>query len=329
MYSKKTEHRLLLDVLIIHTMGSVDDMNNKQVEESIKRCYSTWGESYYHDFYTNAAAYPPVQRDIIKSLLRDAKVKNVLEAGCGPASLLRDFIDLGVDLYGFDLTPEMLAEGKKVFLKQGLNPDNLWQGSVLNPGSFIQPHGEKKTFDAAICIGVLPHIPEDCDVPVIQNLRDSVAPGGLVVIEARNQFFSLFTLNRYSHNFFVNDLIRLDELRNKAGDQVDVLDNAMTELASHFSVNIPPIQKGKAGEPGYDEVLSRTHNPLLLKEQFESTGFHDVKLLFYHYHCIPPMFSSGISNLFIRESIAMEKNPSDWRGMFMASAFLIAGKKND
>lgn len=303
-------------------------MDQKKIEDSIKKCYSTWGSTYYNDFYTEKASYPPVHRDIIKSLLREAKVQSVLEAGCGPASLLRFFTDLHIDLYGFDLTPEMLNEGKRVFKEAGLNPDNLWLGSAIDPASFEQPLGKKPPFDAAICVGVFPHIPAECDTKVMANLRNAVPPGGLVVIEARNQLFSLFTLNRYSKDFFLNELIRVDDLKRKPGCENRKFDGAMNELLQHFSVNIPPIRKGMADEPGYDEVLSRTHNPLVLRQQFERAGFSDVEVLFYHYHCIPPMLSNEISDFFVKESIAME-NPHDWRGYFMASAFLLVGKRND
>jgi hypothetical protein len=91
-------------------------------------------------------------------------------------------------------------------------------------------------------------------------------------------------------------------------------------------MDLPPIRTGKEGEPGYDQVLSRTHNPLLLSQQFANTGFKNVRTLFYHFHCLPPMLQSRFPDFFRAESLAQE-NPEDWRGYFMASAFLIAGER--
>ena len=51
-----------------------------------------------------------------------------------------------------------------------------------------------------------------------------------------------------------------------------------------------------------------------------------MRTLFYHYHCLPPMFESAMPELFRRASLAME-NPEDWRGHFMASAFLVVGRR--
>ena len=89
---------------------------------------------------------------------------------------------------------------------------------------------------------------------------------------------------------------------------------------------LPPVRKGKAGEPGYDEVLSRTHNPFELKALAEPQGLVDVEILFYHYHRLPPMVEHLVPGLMRAESVAME-NPRDWRGHFMASAFVLAGRR--
>jgi len=74
-------------------------------------------------------------------------------------------------------------------------------------------------------------------------------------------------------------------------------------------------------------VLSRTHNPLVLKEQFEAAGFRDVHLYFYHFHALPPLYGEQAAEFFRAESLTMEQDPEDWRGYFMASAFLLAGKR--
>lgn len=302
-------------------------MSQKEIEDAIKSCYSTWGTTYYDEYYGPGAAYPPVHRDLIRNLLIEAKVRSVLDAGCGSASFLRELAGSEMELFGFDLTPEMVREGRRVFREKGLSAENLWEGSVFDPNAY-QPPGRKKkiAYDSAICIGVLPHIPAAMDEEVIANLQRVVRRKGLVIIEARNQLFSLFTLNRYSYQFILEELIRDETLRKRiAGDASD-LEGVFREMQAHFRMDQPPVRKGKVDEPGYDEVLSRVHNPLVLKQQFIAAGFEDVKLLFYHYHCLPPMFEAKMPEFFRRESMAME-DPADWRGHFMASAFLLAGKR--
>lgn len=187
-----------------------DRKERTQIEDSVRRCYSTWSTSYYRDYYRSGAAYPPVHTGIVRDELVKAKAGTLLDAGCGPASMLQDLGDLGLERYGFDLTEEMVAEARRVMSAQGLDDDRVWMGSVLDRDSFRIPAGG---YDAAICFGVMPHIPAEHDETVLRNLTAAVAPGGLVLAEARNQLFALFTLNRYSRDLFRDVLIGEKGLR--------------------------------------------------------------------------------------------------------------------
>lgn len=297
--------------------------NGAHYQNQVRDCYRTWSGSYYNDYYAGQEAYPPVHRDLVRTLMQKHGVRSLLDAGCGPASMLRDLADIVDDLYGFDLTPEMIEEARRVMAGLGREPDRFWQGSVLEAGDFAAP-GTAANYDAAICFGVLPHIAAEDEGKVIANLRGAVRPGGLVALEARNQLFALFTLNRYGHELFTQVLSRSEALLAQAGEDEKALEKGLRQLAGHFRLDLPPIRRGSAGEPGYDQVLSRTHNPLVLKETFARAGFTDVELLFYHYHCLPPMLEESAPNLFRRASLALE-DPRDWRGHFMASAFILTG----
>ena len=185
----------------------------KSYEKAVAKCYSTWGDTYYQEYYGEKAPYPPVQTKLLRELLREFPVKTLLDAGCGPASFLRDVTDLGIELYGFDLTPEMVDEGKRVFTQQGLSSERIWKGSVLERKSFISPSGVG-SYDAVVCGGVLPHIPVEEESKVAENISASLNPGSLCAVEARNQLFALFTMNRYSYELMVNELIQAEKLKN-------------------------------------------------------------------------------------------------------------------
>jgi len=299
----------------------------RDVEAAVKACYSTWSERYYNEYYGDAAGYPPVHRELLRGFLRGTGAQTVLDAGCGPASFLRDMTEEGWDLYGFDLTPEMVVEARRILGEKGIPANHIWEGSVLDTAAFQPPDADlPRRFDAAVCIGVLPHIPAGTDGAVIENLRSAVAPGGWVAVEARNELFALFTLNRYSHAFFLDRLIQPERLRAVAGEELAGLEAGLESLQERFRMDLPPVRKGYAGEPGYDEVLSRTHNPFELRAQFEAAGLQEVKTLFYHYHCLPPMLQGQAPRLFRQASLALEGDPEDWRGYFMASAFLVVGR---
>ncbi len=297
------------------------------LEESVRQCYSTWSKDYYKDYYQSDKAYPAVHTQIVRSYLDQPGIKRILDAGCGPASMLRDLSGLDAELFGFDLTPGMVEEARRVMNGLGHPAENIWTGSVLDRNSFCAAGKEGRAkYDAAICVGVLPHIPETAEVALLENLYHAVDNDGLVMIEARNELFALFTMNRYSHDYIAGELIKRGGENPSSAEAAAYLEDITGAMKSHFRMDMPPIRKGKAGEPGYDEIISRTHNPIVMKSKFEKAGFKDVEVLFYHYHCLPPIYEQQHPELFRKLSVEME-DPLDWRGHFMASAFILAGKR--
>jgi len=297
----------------------------REIQEQVAHCYSTWGKSYFGDYYRSSRAYPPVHLAIVKKELSQHGARNVLDAGCGPASMLRALRGLGRQRYGFDLTPAMVNEARRVLALQGIPSHHVWKGSVLEPSAYRRPDAKKLGgFESALCFGVLPHIPEKADSKVFSFLQKSVVPGGLVMVEARNELFALFTCNRYSYRFLTERLVRPQDWKRLSPGVRKRSGTLLRRLQRHFRMDLPPIRRGQAGEPGYDEVLSRTHNPLAAARQFTQAGFRDVEVLFYHYHCLPPMHEKAVPDFFRKQSLRMEK-PRDWRGHFMASAFILKG----
>lgn len=302
-------------------------MKRKKVEQIIQECYSTWGKSYYKDYYGKNAPYPPVHRDLIISEIRKARPKSLLDAGCGPASFLRDIQSLKIKKYGFDLTKEMVDEARHVLTRLGQDPRSVWRGSILQKKSFFPPHeSTRKHFDCIVCSGVLPHIREQDDKKVFRNIYDVLSKNGRAIIEARNELFSLFTMNRFTYEFVTEKLIDTENWKKKRPALRKNISSAERALARQFRMDLPPIRKGQGGKPGYDEVLSRTHNPLLVREQLFELGFRKVDILYYHFHCTPPFVSAHLQKHY-RPECVLRESPKDWRGLFMASAFLAVAHK--
>jgi 2-polyprenyl-3-methyl-5-hydroxy-6-metoxy-1,4-benzoquinol methylase len=308
-------------------MSETAKLTPEEIETAVKRCYSTWGDSYYEDYYGSSAPYPPVHLPLITEIVDKASPKRLLDAGCGPASMLRHMVRPERQVYGFDLTPEMIGEAQKVMSTLNVPKHHIWQGSITDSKAFDCPGARAENYDLILSFGVLPHLQEGDEIQVIRNLYDSLKPGGTAVVEARNELFSLFTLNRYSKEFFLNRLIDAPNLIARSNSEASGLEEAILQLDKMFRTDLPAIRIGKQGEPGYDEVVSRLHNPLVLGKQFVEAGFTQLRTLFYHYHCLPPMVSDKVPQLFRRESLTMEADPEDWRGHFMASAFVVVATR--
>jgi len=301
-------------------------LDHDQVERAISACYATWADSYYDDYYGERAPYPPVHADLVRDALIEGGVTTLLDVGCGPASFLRHIADTDITWHGFDLTPEMVDEGRRVAASLDRTGSQVWVGSVLDDHAFETP-GELTEFDGVIMIGVLPHVPEGQDEAVLRRMCASVTPGGVLVAEARNALFGLFTLNRPTFALMTNNLIDWVSLESMAGPSESLaLEAVRAALAAHFRMDLPPIRQGKQGEQGYDEVLSRMHVPFELAEAARRAGWIDVELRYAHFHALPPMYERVVPEAFLRASLAME-DPRDWRGIVMASTVTVVGRR--
>ena len=86
----------------------------KNPEKAIRHCYSTWGKSYYDDYYSEKASYPPIHKDLIRKELKLSGAKTLLDAGCGPGSILRDLTDLEMELLENEL--KIIAEVRHPYI---------------------------------------------------------------------------------------------------------------------------------------------------------------------------------------------------------------------
>jgi len=287
-------------------------------------CYSTWGQRYFDDYYGAGAPYPPVHVELVRATLAEKRPRHLLDAGCGPASCLRLLIDLVPECWGFDLTPEMVEEAKRVMAALGHTPSRFVLGSVMDPSAFRPDGAPADGFDAVTCVGVMTHLSESDEAVALRNLHDALSSGGVAIVEARNALFSLFTMNRYTHEFIRDRLMRVSQSRSEARA---FMERAAASLASTLRTDLPPIRGGKAGEPGYDEIRSRTHVPFELVEAMQRTGFVDVACRFCHFHAAPPMTESMDPATFRQSSLLLEAHPQDWRGHFLASQFIVTGRR--
>lgn len=135
----------------------------------------------------------------------------------------------------------------------------------------------------------------------------------------KNELFSAFTLNPYSLDFFLNDLVNIKKFSPKI--KKDVINYFEKKFDKKLSKN---IINDKTPDT---RILSKFHNPLKVKEEFFQPSEYDVdNILFYHFHAIPTIFESTYPETFKLESLKLE-NLFDWRGYLMSSAFIIEATK--
>jgi 2-polyprenyl-3-methyl-5-hydroxy-6-metoxy-1,4-benzoquinol methylase len=245
-------------------------------------------------------------------------IKRVIEVGVGEGTPLATLGKAGLDVWGFDLSSAMVDASRTRMRQNGMDADHIFWADIQDPTTYAHVF-KGGLFDGLMAMGVMPHVPND-DV-VLDNMAALVRPGGTVFIEFRNSLFSLFTFNRYTADFVLNDLL--------AGVSAKVKDAVAKDLESRLRMDMPPMRNTIEGSdaPGYDAILSRFHNPFEVLELFKRHGFEQAKLLWYHYHPAMPYLEGSLEALFREEAIRLEHEASGWRGLFLCSAFVVEAVK--
>jgi len=247
----------------------------------------------------------------------DSSIKSVIEVGVGEGTPLLGLHQAGMSVSGIDISQEMVSACKKNFESNNANPDGISWGDIEDPTTYQSLHSNGR-FDGLLAMGVMPHVKND--VFVLKNMMSLVKPGGKVFIEFRNSLFSLFTFNRFTHDFIVNEL--LSEVSPKLKEAVS------QEVAAKCDMQIPAKRDvTESGAIGYDAILSKYHNPFEVQELFAELKFANIKTLWYHYHPALPKLESTHKELFRKEAINLEHQNKSWKGLFLCSAFVIEAIK--
>lgn len=241
------------------------------------------------------------------NVLHERKARTLVEIGVGSGNAISIFADSDLDFYGIDNKEEMVDKSRKRMQDLGLPADNISWADIEDS---ISLSGLRRVggFDGLVAMGVLPHV--TFEQAALKNMFHLLAPGGTAFVECRNQLFSLFTFNRFTYEFILHDLLD--------GVDPDVKRHTDDFLKTRLDVANPPPPKGHA---------AKQHNPLAIDRVFQDVGFVNITIRPFHYHAAIPRFESEIGGPFRSESIRLENEPSNWRGLFLCSAFLVEAQR--
>jgi 2-polyprenyl-3-methyl-5-hydroxy-6-metoxy-1,4-benzoquinol methylase len=255
---------------------------------------------------------------LINSFVKN-NLKNVVEIGVGEGTPLVQLSKAGMQVSGIDISNSMVTKAKSNFSKNGLDENLISWGDIQDPMTYNHLLTNGK-YDGLLAMGVMPHVHND--EFVLSNMKNMVNPGGKVFVEFRNKLFSLFTFNRHTKDFILDDLL--------AGVSSDLKNLVSTDLDKRLEMDkpTPRLQGSSAGSNegdfiGYDAILSKFHNPFEVENIFSKLGFKDVNFRWYHYHPAMPFLSEKSAELYRNEALRLEHDVSGWRGFFLCSAFVI------
>ncbi len=227
---------------------------------------------------------------------------SLVEIGVGAGGAIPLFAGAGFAFAGIDREAPCVTVSKKALWEAGQDPDRIIVADLESPESCAALPGAG-TFDVLIGMGVLPHV-----TSVRQGVLaavDLVRPGGHVFLEFRNALFSLVTFNRYTQEFIRDRLL--------ADASADVLDAVDAELSERLNLAIP------SGEI-HPEAF---HVPFEIEALAHELGLVDPRIIPFHFHAGMPAIENRVAQSYRLDSIALEDDSSGWKGLFLASAFLL------
>jgi 2-polyprenyl-3-methyl-5-hydroxy-6-metoxy-1,4-benzoquinol methylase len=184
------------------------------------------------------------------NVLHERKANRLLEVGVGSGLAIPVFSGAGMEFFGFDNNPEMVAKSKMEMQKYGLPDDHVVWGDIEDSIS-LSPIRNSGQFDGLVAMGVLPHVTHER--AALRNMWHLVKPGGTIFVECRNKLFSLVTFNRFTYEFILDDLLM--------GVDPAVRDATAAFLKTRLDTDMPPTPS-----------RCRTRNPaiVLLVKSFDS-----------------------------------------------------------
>jgi 2-polyprenyl-3-methyl-5-hydroxy-6-metoxy-1,4-benzoquinol methylase len=279
---------------------------------------STYADQYDETKIWTNEEYPAnyFRLKLVRRILADAGVTSLYEHGVGDATPLVTIAGDGIRVAGNDVSPEMVKFARANMIKHGLDPEAINLLDVQSPDSIDIERAKAGSFDAVMALGVIPHV--DDDRWFVASMDKFLEPGGRLLLQFRNSMFSMFTFNRLTKEFVMDELL--------PGVPESVRQIVSADLDQRLAVNKPPKRTRPTGD-GYDEILSKFHNPFELSEIVKSFGYKDLQFHWYNYHPAYPMLAGSIDPKVYRQAQMYLEGDASWRGMFLCSAGLIQAVK--
>jgi SAM-dependent methyltransferase len=275
----------------------------------------TYHEQYDPDLLWANAEYPAnlFRLQLVARLLKAAGARSVYELGTGEATpMIKLHRALGINVAGSDLSPEMVRLGQENLERHGLDAGLLSLVDAQDEAAVRAERSLRGESDAVIALGVIPHVTDDA--AFVRSMSLFCRPGGTLLLQFRNSMFSMFTFNRLTKEFILDELM--------APVPQEFKDAVAADLDNRLAVDLPPVRRRDDGY-GYDEVLSRFHNPFELADVVRAEGYTDVRFHWYNYHPTYPMLRGQFEDRAYREAQMALEQEGTWRGMFLCSSGVI------
>ena len=245
--------------------------------------------------------------EIFINLLKKYKPKKIIDAGCGAGMPLIEIKNRGFNIYGYDKAKNMVLEAKENLKKNNLPTNLVFYDDFENLKSI-----KNNSVDCILGMGAF-YYSKNFKKTIKSQIK-KLKRNGRLIFSLRNRLFDVVTLNDYAERF-LNEIYEIKKLKKNWKTKYKNLFNGFTKRKKIKLKNID--DKG---------VYSLVHNPLTITNELLDLGLKCEGFYFYHFHPLPPVFEN-FDQLYYRKISWKMENPTDWRGFFLASGFVVNCQK--
>lgn len=275
------------------------EINSKPLWEEISHKYVDALETPYHKH----------RLEVIFQLLPESffiKGIKILDFGCGDAIMFPPFLNKGVNIFGIDISENIIELGKQRLQNLNYDPEILAQGNIESLKEI-----NSDSLDALMCFNTLAYFTDEEEKQFYKEANRIIKKNGFLAVSHSNELFDLYSLNRYTVEFFTKNLIK-----DKCGRE-DI------EKLLQFP-----------GEPENYTTYNVRENPLVYRHKLLDYGFTEVNQLFSNLYDLPPLAlklnksdsSFNFDEKKYPDTINIEEMEK-WKLMFICSTYMSLSQK--
>jgi SAM-dependent methyltransferase len=149
----------------------IEGAKMSQRNEALQASYDRIADEYTRRF-ANEFDQKPLERDLLRRFALDVKERGpVCDLGCGPGQAARFLDDLGVDVFGLDLSPELVERARK------LSPD-----IEFRQGDMRSLCDQDASWGGIVALYSIIHVPREQATEALRELFRVLCPGASLLL---------------------------------------------------------------------------------------------------------------------------------------------------